>query len=117
MVIVHRPLGALASMIGPLEAPLLDPDAAPLDVAPDPVPDPLDAPLPVPESSPLSDPDADPEVELPPPLLLADPEELPSDGAPCAGELELLPQPAATAQANAVSESDAMKVDRRMKSS
>src|ERR1019366_1747818 len=119
MAIVHRPLGALASMIVPLdvplEAPLLDPEVAPLDVAPDPVPDPLDAPLPVPESSPLSAPDADPELDLAPPLLLPDPEEPPSsDAAPCAGELEPLPHPAATAQAKAASESDATKVDRRM---
>jgi hypothetical protein len=120
MAIVHRPLGALASMIAPLEAPLLDPDVAPLDVAPldvapEPVPDPLDAPLPVPEPAPLPDPDADPDVELPLPPLLADPEEPPSSGAaPCPDEFEPLPHPAPTAQAKAASESDATKVDRRM---
>jgi hypothetical protein len=113
MAIVHRPLGALASMIVPLEAPLLDPELAPLDVAPEPLPDPLDAPLPVPELAPLPDPDDDPELELAPPLLLADPEEPPSsDAAPWP---ELLPHPAPAAQPKAASESDAMKVDRRMK--
>ncbi|HEX4445325.1 MAG TPA: hypothetical protein VH044_01260 [Polyangiaceae bacterium] len=112
MAIVHRPLGALASMIVPLEAPLLDPDVAPLDVAPEPVPDPLDAPLPVPEPALLPAPDADPELPLP---LLADPEEPPSsDPVPSPDELAPPPHPAPTAQARATSESDATKVDRRM---
>src|SRR5450432_382346 len=133
MAVVHRPTGALASMIVPLEvppevpleAPLPDPEVAPLDVAPESVPDPLDAPLPVPEPAPLPDPDADPELPLAParfpllpplvPPLLADPEEPPSsDVAPCPDELEPLPHPAPTAQAKAASESDATKVDRRM---
>jgi hypothetical protein len=93
MAIVHRPAGALASMIVPLDVPPLDPEVAP---------------LPVPEPAPLPDP------ELPPPLLLADPEEPPSpDAAPSPGELEPLPHPA-TAQARAASESDATKVDRRI---
>ena len=111
-------------MIVPLEAPLLDPEVAPLDVAPEPVPDPLDAPLP--EPAPLPDPDADPPLPLVParlpllpplaPLLLADPGEPPSsDAAPCPDALDPLPHPAPTAQAKAANESDTTKVDRRMK--
>ncbi len=107
MAIVHRPLGALASMTVPLEAPLLD------------------APLLDPVPAPLPDPDAAPELELPlaptrppllpplVPLLLADPEEPPSSGAACPDELE--PHPAPRAHAKAPSESGAAKVDRRMK--
>jgi hypothetical protein len=124
-------LGALASMIAPLEVPLLDPEVEPLDVAPEPPPDPLD-----PELPPLPEPDADPELPplpepdapelplvparfplLPPlvPLLPAAPEELASsDAAPCPDELEPLPHPTPTAQAKAASESDATMVDRCM---
>ncbi len=67
------------------------------------------APLADPEPAPLPD----PELELPLPLLLADPEEPPSPDARTFPD-ELEPHPAT---AKAASESNATKVDRRMKSS
>jgi hypothetical protein len=110
MVIVQRPMGALASVTAPLLVPLLVPELEPepLEPAPELVPDPLDAP-PEPDAAPL----AEPELPLAPDPPLAPPlEEVPSFASGPAG-IELLPHPTATTLASAASESNA-RVGRRM---